>query len=258
MSFLNHVVEFVKVIASSVAGANAATVYNVAGIAGFAVDEDGQITGESTDDDEGEQAHEQEVFQSLGIIGRPLPPSGDLFAEALTVRTEDGLLPFAFRDLRLHRALNPSGTPTTPREGQLMFAGYGGAFLSHSMTASNTGSKKGNVTTLYCPYDFDANGVPQKAHAIIINPSSDANSISIVHGAGVFFTLTGDTGAGPGLVASVGSSTFLRMTDGELTLQAERVLLKGNVFLGRLAEAGVQLLGGPVTPASPSVFVSPV
>lgn len=255
MSFLNHVVEFVKVIASDVAGANAATVYNVAGIAGFATDEAGQITGEATDEDEGEQAHEQEVFQALGIIGRPLDPDADLFAEALTIRTEDGLLPFAFRDLRLHRAINPSGTPTTPRKGQLMFVGYGGAFLSHSMTAGNTGSKKGNVTTLYVPHDFDADGVPQKAHAIIIDP---AGGLSLVHGDGVFLTLTGDTGSGPGLIASVGSSTFLRMTDGELTLQAERVLLKGNIFLGRLAEAGVQLLPGPVSPGSASVFVSPV
>jgi hypothetical protein len=246
VSFLNHVAEFVRVIASSVRGANGATLYDVAGIAGFDAA------------DEGEQAHEQEVYQSLGVIGRPLAPEADLFAEAIAMRTEDGLLPIAFRDLRLHRAVNPSGGATTPREGQLMFAGYGGAFLSHSMTADPTGSKRGNITTLYVPYDFDGEGVPQKAHAIIINPSSGDSSISLVHGDGVFFTLSESTGvgSGPGIIASVGGSTFLRMTDGELTLQAERVLLKGNVYLGRAAEAGVQLLGGPVSPASGSVFVS--
>jgi hypothetical protein len=247
VSFLNHVVEFCKVIASSVAGTNGATLFNVAGIAGFEPGED-----------QGEQAHEQEVFQSLGVIGRPLPPEADLFAEALAVRTEDGLLPIGYRDLRLHRAVNPSGTPTTPREGQTMFVGYGGAFLSHSMTAEPTGSKRGNVTTLYVPYAFDGAGVPQKAHAIIINPSDDASSISLVHGDGIFFTLSEETGTGPGLLASVGGSTFLRMTAGELTLQAEKVLLKGNVYLGRSAEAGVQLLGGPVSPPCPSLFVSPV
>lgn len=247
MSFLNHVVEFCQVIASSVGGKNGAVLYNVAGIGGF---EEG--------DADSEQAHEQVGYQALGVVSRPLPRDGDLFLEALAVRTDDGLLPFAFRDLRLHRALNPSGTATTPHEGQTMFAGYGGAFLSHSMMAAASGSKPGNITTLYVPYDFDAGGVPQKAHAIIINPTEGNSSISLVHADGVFLTLSEETGTGPGLVASVGGSTFLRMTDGELTLQAERVLLKGNVYLGRAAEAGVQLFGGPVSPPCPSLFVSPV
>lgn len=248
MSFANHVVEFCKVIASSVGGRNGATLFNVAGIGGF----------DGADEDEGEQAHDQEVFQSLGIIGRPLPPDGDLFAEALTVRTEDGLVPFAYRDLRLHRALNPSGNGTTPREGQLVFAGYGGAFIGHSMTADPSGSKRANVTTIYVPHSFDGAGVPQKAHAIIVDPSDGNSSITLVHADGVFLTLSEETGTGPGLVASVGSSTFLRITDGECTLQAERVLLKGNVFVGRAAEAGVQLMGGPISPPCPSLFVSPV
>lgn len=258
MSFLNHVVEFVKVIASSVGSKNGAVLYDVAGIAGFATDESGAITGEDASDEAGEQAQEQEAYQALGVIGRPLPPDGDMFAEALSVRTEDGLTPFAFRDLRLHRAINGGGPPTAPREGQLMFAGYGGAFLSHSMTAGNSGSKRANVTTLYVPYAFDSGGAPTKAHAIIIDPTTDNSSISIVHGDGVILTLTEETGTGPGIVASVGGSTFLRMSAGELTLQAERVLLKGNVFIGRAAEAGVQLLGGPVSPPCPSLFVSPV
>lgn len=248
MSFANHVVEFCKVIASSVGGRNGATLFNVAGIGGF----------DGADEDEGEQAHEQEVFQSLGIIGRPLPPEGDLFAEALTVRTEDGLVPFAFRDLRLHRALNPNGGGTTPREGQLVFAGYGGAFIGHSMTSDPSGSKRANVTTLYVPHSFDGAGVPQKAHAIIIDPSDGNSSITLVHADGVFLTLSEETGTGPGLVASVGSSTFLRLTDGELTLQAERVLLKGNVYVGRAAETGVPLLPGPTSPPCPSLYLSPV
>jgi hypothetical protein len=246
VSFLNHVAEFVRVIASSVRGANGATLYDVAGIAGFDAA------------DEGEQAHEQEIYQSLGVIGRPLPPEADLFAEAIAVRTEDGLLPVAFRDLRLHRGVNPGGGATTPREGQLMFAGYGGAFLSHSMTADPTGSKKGNVSVLYCPGKFDADGVPEKAHAVILDPSTGNSNVTIVHSSGIFFTLTEDTGTGPGIIASVDGSTFFRMSAGEFTVNAEKILLRGNVYLGRAAEAGVQLLGGPVSPASPSVFVSSV
>ncbi len=258
MSFLNHVVEFCRVIASSVGTENGATLYNVAGIAGFALDDEGQVTGEDTSDDGGEQAHEQEVFGALGIIGRPLPPEGDAFTEALAVRTEDGLVPIGFRDLRLHRALNPGGGGVTPREGQLMFAGYGGAFLSHSLTTGNTGTKKGNVTVLYVPYDFDGQGVAQKAHAIILDPSEDNRAISIVHGSGVFVTLSEDTGSGPGIVASVDGSTFLRMSPGELSVSAAKILLKGNVYVGRAAELGAPLLPGPISPPCPSLFLSPV
>lgn len=254
MSFLNHVVEFCRVIASSVGASNGATLYNVAGIAGFATDEDGAVTGEDTSDDGGEQAHEQEVYGALGVIGRPLPPEGDAFTEALAVRTDDGLVPYAFRDLRLHRALNPGGGGVTPREGQLMFVGYRGAFLSHSLTTD----KSSNVTVLYCPYDFDGQGVAQKAHAIILDPTEGNRAISIVHGSGVFVTLSEDTGSGPGIVASVDGSTFLRMSPGELSVSAEKILLKGNVYVGRAAEAGIPLQGGPISPPCPSLFVSPV
>jgi len=243
VSFLNHVVEFVTVIASSVGSKNGAVLYDVAGISGFDDSEEG-----------GEQAHQQEAYQALGIIGRPLPPDDDGSLEALAMRTEDGLAPFAFRDLRLHQALAGGAAP---REGQVMFAGYGGAFLSHSMTAGPTGSKRGNVSTWYVPHAFSGDG-PTKAHAIIVDPTSGNSSITLVHGDGVFLTLTEDTGSGPGLVASVGGSTFLRMSAGEFSVNAEKILLRGNVYVGRAAEAGVQLLGGPVSPPCPSLFVSAV
>lgn len=258
MSFLNHVVEFVKVVSSGLSGPSSAVHMNVTGSGGFELDADGQVTGTDSSDEGGEQAHEQEAYQALGIIGRPLPPEGDAFAEALTLRTGDGLIPFAFRDLRLHRAINPSGAGTTPREGQLMFAGYGGAFLSHAMTEGNVGSKRGNISTWYVPHAFDGAGVPQKAHAISIDPTPGKSSITLAHASGIFLALTEDTGNGPGIVASVDGQTFFRMSAGEVTVQAAKILLKGNCYLGRAAEAGTQLLGGPISPPSPSVFVSPL
>jgi hypothetical protein len=258
MSFLNQIMEFCKVVASSVGGENTTTLYNLTGVGGFTLDEDGIIDGEDESDEGGEQAHEQECFGALGIIGRPLPPEGDLFAEALALRTDDGLVPYAFRDLRLHRAINASGAPTTPAEGQLMFVGYGGAFLSHSMTAENVGSKRANISALYVPYAFDSAGVAQKAHAIIIDPTDGNSSIQLIHGDGVRLTLSEETGSGPGIVAAIDGSTFLRMAAGELTLQAEKVTLKGNVYLGAAAETGLPLLAGVASPPSPSVFVSPV
>lgn len=258
MSFVNHVIEFAKVISSSLGGPSAATLFNLTGIGGFAVDADGQVTGEDVSDEGGEQAHEQEAYQALGIVGRPLPPDGDAFLESLALRTADGLVPFAFRDLRLHRALNPGGGSTTPREGQLLFAGYGGAFLSHAMTAGNVGAKKGNVTTLYVPYAFDSEGVPQKAHAISIDPTDGNSSITLVHGDGVFLSLTEDAGSGgPGITWAVGNQTFGRISAGEVLVQAAKIYLKGNCYLGAQAEAGLPLLGGPVSPPGPSIFISP-
>jgi hypothetical protein len=243
LSFLNQVLEFCKVIASSVGGTNTTTLYNLTGIGGF----------DDETDAGAEQAHEQECFTGLGLVGRPLPPEGTLFCEAASARTGDGLVPLAFRDLRLHRAVNPGGSPVSPAEGQLMFVGYGGGFLSHALTAANTGSKKGNVSTLYVPHDFDAGGVPQKAHAITIDPSSGNSSISIVHASGAVVTLTDD-----GISMAVDGSTFATMRPGEFSVAAAKILLKGNVYLGAQAEGGLPLLPGVASPPSPSVFVSPV
>ena len=259
MSFLNHVVDFCKVLSSGLSGPSSAVHLSVSGVAGFRLGDDGQPVAEDESDAAGEQAHEQELFQSLGVIGRPLAPDSSGYAEAVALRTQDGLLPFAFRDLRLHQALNPGGSGVTPREGQLLFAGYGGAFLSHAMTAGNVGSKRGNISTWYVPGDFNGSGVAQKAHAISIDPTPGNSSISLAHASGLFLVLTENAGGGaPGILASVDGETFMRMSPGELTLQATKILLKGNVYVGRQAEAGAPLLAGPTSPPCPSLYVSPV
>lgn len=255
MSFLDNVIEFVKVIASEVRGENAAVLYDVVGAGGF------NAAGTEVDvtDDGAEHAPGQPAYSALGVVGRPLPPTDQQqFLEAMAARTADGMEAFAYRDLRINRALNPTGEGNAPAAGQLMFAGYGGAFLSHQMTAANVGSQRGNITTLYVPYAFDSEGVPQKAHAIIIDPTTGNSSIQLIHGDGVFFQLTENTGNGPGIVACVDAETFLRIAPGELTLQAEKILLKGNVYLGRQAELGLPLLAGPASPPGPSIFISPV
>lgn len=242
MSALDAVAAFVKVIGSAIAGGE--PVYNVRAIGGF---------GGFGDDSEagGEQASRQIGYGALGVVGRPLPPEGSRFAEAAALRVDNGLSPIAWRDLRLFDAIEPE-------PGQLAFAGYGGAVLSHAMTPDEVGTKRANIATWYVPFDFDGAGVPQKAHAIAIDPTPANSSISLVHADGVFVTLTADTGAGPGVVVAVDDSTFLRMSPGEVTINAARILLKGNCYLGAAAEAGVPMLGGPMTPPSPSVFISPV
>jgi hypothetical protein len=253
VSLVNEVIEFCKVISSGLSGPSSAVTMNLTGAGGFALDDEGAITGADPSDEGGEQAHEQEAYQSLGIVGRPLPPDGDAFAEALSLRTGDGLVPFAFRDLRISRAIGGSA----PREGQLLFAGYGGAFLSHAM-GEESGSRRANISTWYVPHDFDGSGVPQKAHAITIDPTPGKSSISLAHASGLFLALTEDSGAGPGIVASVDGQTFFRMSAGQLTIQAAKIMLKGVCYLGAGAEGGLPMLGSVMTPPSPSVFVSPV
>ena len=246
MTALDAVAAFVKVVGSAIAGGE--PTFSVQGIGGF-----GGFDGDADDGDPGkaEQSSGQPGYSALGIIGRPLPPEGGLFAEAAALRIDGGLSPIGWRDMRLNRALQPA-------EGQLAFAGYGGAVLSHAMTDDEVGSRKANRATWYVPFDFDGNGVAQKAHTISIDPTPGASSISLAHADGLFVSMTEDTGNGPGIVIAVDGSTFLRMTAGELTLQAAKVMLKGNVYVGRQAEFGLPLLAGPASPPCPSLFVSPV
>lgn len=245
MSALDAVAAFVKVVGSALVGGE--TTFNVKAIGAF-----GGFDGDDTDSS-GEQATGQVGYSSLGILGRPLPPEGSLFAEAAALRVDNGLSPIGWRDLRLHRALPAGLSP-----GQLVFAGYGGALLSHALTDDEVGSQRANLATWYVPYAFDGDGVPQKAHTISIDPTPGNSSISIVHGDGVFLTLTEDAGGGPGISWAVNGATFGRMKAGEVLIQAAKIMLKGNVYIGAQAEAGAPLLAGPISPPCPSLFVSPV
>lgn len=251
MSILDRVIQFARVVSSTLGEINQATLYNLEGAGGFEIDSAGNVTGLADGDGQGEQAVAQEVYSALGIVARPLPPEGDLFTEALAARTEDGLVPFALRDLRIHRAINAGGT-SAPAAGQIMLGGYGGAFVSHTHDTSSGE----DVTTVYVPYDFNGSGVPQKAHAITIDPSS---GINMVHGDGVFLSLTDDAGTGdPGIVWATDASTFGRIGGGEVLVHAAKITLKGNVYAGAQPEVGLPLLAGASSPACPSLFLSPV
>lgn len=243
MTALDAVAAFVKVVGSALVGRE--PTFNVRAIGGF-----GGFDGDDSDS-AGEQSTGQVGYSALGIIGRPLPPEGALFAEAAALRIDGGLSPIGWRDQRLHRAVQVD-------EGQLAFAGYGGAVLSHAMTDDPVGARRANIATWYVPFDFDSSGVPQKAHTIAIDPTPGNSSISLVHASGLFLTLTEDAGGGPGITWAVDSSTFGRMKAGEVVIQAAKIMLKGNVYLGAAAEAGAPLLAGPISPPCPSLFVSSV
>ncbi len=237
----------VRVLSSTLLGRVGEPAFNVSAIGDFETDAD-------ADPNQGENAPEQLAHGPLGFISRPLDPDSDGFAEAIALRVDGGLQPFGWRDLRLNALVNPGGA-TTPQKGQQMLVGYGGGFLSHSLTAAASGSRKANILTWYCPHQFSGS-TPAKAHAIILDPTNGNSNVTVVHANGCRITLADDTGNGPGILLSVDGQTFARMTAGEFSVSAERILLKGNVYLGATAELGIPFAGGPAMPPSSSVFLS--
>jgi len=255
MSAIDQVIEFAKVLGSAVLGRNAGVAYNLSGTGTFLEDASGDVFADDASDEGGERADEQHAYQSLGVVYRPLPPEGELHCESVAARTSDGLEPFAYRDLRINRALNPTGAGTAPKEGQGFFAGYAGAFLSHELGATDSGDQKPNVTTLYLPYSFSS-GVPAKAHVVVIDPYV---GIQIINGEGAFLSLANDVGNGePGIVWGMSAESFGRISESEVVIHAPKIMLKGVCYLGSEADAGLPLLAGPSSPPSPSIYVSPV
>lgn len=237
------VFSWAKVVSSSVASATKATLYNLAGI--------GSDDPEDDDADElGEIATEQEVLTSLGIIARPRAPkkgSDDVtrFAEALGIRTTDGVVPIGMRDRRLHERF------PAPKEGTIALVGYGGAFLSFDDTATDSGDEKATLATLYVPYEY-SNGVAGKAMLLSFDPIAEA--LSVVHGDGFALSMSPAEGI---LLRGGDAATFAQLKPGLALIHAEKIMLKGNVYLGAKAELGAPLLAGAASPPSPSVFVAP-
>lgn len=205
------VFSFVRVLASSLSDAgSSAPLYNVGGVGDF-------------EDAEDEVGHAEPVFNGLGLVGRPLDPESDdtEYLEALAARVSDGLVPFAYRDLRIHRALNPGPTPSVPAKGQLLFAGYGGAFLGHTHdTATGT-----DTEVWYCPFAF-VGGVATRAHSVILDPAEDA--VSVIHADGGALLLTPTAT----ILKSPDGSCFLELRDGKMILNAAQVVVRGGMLIG--------------------------
>lgn len=137
-----------------------------------------------------------------------------------------------------------------------MLAGYGGAFVSVRNHGPTSGGKTSDILTLYVPYQFDGSGVATKAHAIVIDP---AKGIQLIQADGAVFTLANDVGNGePGFSWVMSADSFGRVSASEVVIQAPKIMLKGNVYVGASAETGVPLLPGAASPPCPSLFVSPV
>jgi hypothetical protein len=253
MALLDYVAVFGRALASSVDPKTKATLIQIAGIAGLNTSLDPTEASAVAD---GEQAEKEPLYGPLPVVWRQLP-AGKLkgntaHADVLCIKTADGLVPVAWKDSRIWNAF-PSGLA----EGQVAVAGYGGGFYSLSLTAGNVGSQRGNIHVIYCPYQFDSDGVPQKAHAIVLDPTSGNESISITHGSGYQISMMD----GQGILLNVAADCWAHMKPGppsQFTVQATQITLKGSVAIGANPIAGVPLLPGLASPPCPSLFLSPV
>ncbi len=255
----DFVVRFSTAESSSLHTQTGGVQYSIVGILGFEGEAgspaniafDNGIAAEGTND--------AEVYGSPGIIGRPLPPrvvNGDeLHMDVICVQTVEGLVPIATRDLRLQMAGD-----SAPGEGVLAFVGYGGGF--HSMTPVQDPSPGGTdpagggtLHVIYCPFAFDSNGVAQKAHSIILDPTEGNESIIIAHANGLAITMSDDDKKALLLKNAAGDAT-IRVDDDGVTITATNIVLSGGVVVGEPLLA-VPLLAGPASPPSSKFFVSP-
>jgi hypothetical protein len=248
------VIQFGKVLGSSIAesagGTSKPVQYHVVGISGWDLTGDEPAIDE--EDTSAEVSPEADVYSALGVTGRPLQPdiTGDAseHAEVVCIRSADGLTPIAVRDVRLRMGGN------APNEGTVALVGYGGGYHSIS-PVDNTDLSKGAIQVIYCPYDFNAAGVAQKAHAITLDPTPGNESISLVHGEGMAITMSGAGKKALMLNNAAGDATF-RLDDDGITMTAVTIVCSGGVIVGEPITA-VPLLAGAASPASTKFYVSP-
>lgn len=239
------VLQFSKVISSSLDEDTRALQYNVPGIGDMEAVEGGGAR--INDDDNQGEGSSAEVFGALGIIGRPLPPETvkgqELHAEVACVRQADGLIPIAMRDLRLK--MQGSG----PNEGTLAFVGYGGGF--HSLSPVDGGAG-GTVHVLYCPYDFDSSGVARKAHSFTMDPSPGNESMMLVHADGQAIILFEKKV----VLKSPNGTSVMTIAEDKIDIVTGTLTINAGVVIGD-ATTAVPLLPGILSPPSSKLFVSP-
>lgn len=245
----DSILQFAKVTSSTISPVTKALQYTVAGIAGMTL-EDG-VTSLDFGDEDGEVTNDADVFCGLGIIGRPLPPDTregrDEHLEVICIRDDDALVPIAARDVRLRMGGD------APTEGVTALVGYGGGF--HSLTPVEAGSQPdggGTIHVLYCPYDFDANGIAQKAHAITLDPTAGNESLVVAHADGASITIDSDNL----ILKSPTGASWIGIADDGIVITAPQVTMQAAVVIGD-ATLAVPLLAGAASPPCSSLLVSP-
>lgn len=199
---LSSVVAFCRLVTTSVSAATKAVLANL------------DLGDPGTDEDLGavaEQSTEVPFYGALGVVARPRPATKDGQADAVCTRAGDAFVPIAARDLRLN-AQFPS-----PKEGTIALVGYGGGFHSIEDTPQHT-----SMHVIYVPYAYTGT-TPGKAHAIILDPTTGNETISIVHGDGMSVLL----GSGGVVVKNAAGDAYVEVSAGGVTINGNTVVNGG-------------------------------
>lgn len=209
-SFSSFIVTAMRVIGSTVFGPHSAVLVGGEGQVGALTEDDV--------DEPGERVEDAAAYGGFGLVFRPRPPEQvdgeELGAEAMALRLAGQMTPIAWRDLRLNRKF------PAPKPGTVALVGYGGGFLSFDDTAA-----KESLATLYVPYAHDASGVPQKAHAIVVDPDE---GLTVVHADGAALSLTEEAA----ILKSPDGTAFVEVRDGKIVLNAPQVVCRGGLLIG--------------------------
>jgi hypothetical protein len=232
----DYVVQFSRVLGSSVttgAGRAEGVSYSIEGLAALDL-ADPASAAFNRDANKGERNEQAEVFGALGVMARPLPPEGKHHAVVMALRTADGLLPIAARDLRL--GVGGSGLAV----GAVALVGYGGGFhVVQPVDPKNL--SKGAIQILYCPFQFNGSGVPAKAHTITLDPTPGNESITIAHADGMAVSM----GNGQLTLRSKDGSAFITLDGGDLLLNGNVKITGALQFGGPAGVFPVALVGAP-------------
>lgn len=192
----------------------------------------------------------QEVFSANGLYSRP-PKDEAEPTQVIAAQLGDEKVPIGINDKESLKRANAGATvPSMPAEGQRLLVGYGGAFISFQQKPG-----KADLVELYVPFDRGADGVPRKAHTIIIDPEGGPDGrIGIVHASGLSITMTTDDG----IVMRADANTRMTLSPGRCEIIAADITLAGNVKAGPGALTGVVVPAatGALAPSS-TVFISP-
>ncbi len=199
-----------KLITTSLKGTRRAVVANVEGI------------------DE-ETANDQPMYGAIGLVCRPLSEDANGAAEVLSARMEDGLRPFAGRDVRLNGKVNP-------KDGEVCLVGYGGGFISLKMNATADGTD----VMIYAPRP-----AASKASCISMDTSAANSHVAIMHDSGVSITLTKEKKI---VLANAAGDAYIEIGDDGIVLNGN-VRVSGAMVVGGVGGLPVMLSGGGTSTA---------
>jgi hypothetical protein len=174
---------------------------------------------------------EESLYGQIGVVSRPKPPveaknatatAPKGWAEVVCIRTEDGLLPVAGRDLRLNRWVPLA-------EGEVCVVGYGGGFIS----LRDASDKLGTQVILYAPALNSGSGQPSAAHMITMDPATANQSITILHAGGQAVMLTKN---GEVIVKNAAGDAYVQVDAAGVTVNGN-TKINGGVVMGDPATA---------------------